>query len=208
MQRVAVRFSSSLFFGDFVGGGRFSSVHQVLSGTRGKLYFPVSTVLGVCPLLSALTSRGRKFCTIVGFVAVLCRLSLFRRRTHALSDSSFTGVSVRSSDQHIRGIRRCVGARCRRRVHLKRLTSVIKVASISFDHFFGLHANGGLSSCVVSVQLNFTSQLLMSSAVSVTRVYCRYNFGGLSGFGQVFGGGGDYSPGRFHRGCQGGGGLV
>lgn len=205
---MAVRFSPSLFSRDFVGGGRFSSVHQVLRHTRGKLYFPVSTVVGICSVLSALTSRGRKFCTILGFVAVLCRLSLFRRRSHALSDSSFTGVSVRTSDQEMRGMRRCVGRRCGRRVHLGGLTSVMKVATISFDHFFGLHAKEDLSSCVVSVHLKFTTQLLMSSAVSMTRVYCSYKFGGLSGFGQVFGGGGTYSPGRFQRGCEGGGGVI
>lgn len=206
---MAVRFRSSLLSSRVLGEGRVVDVQRLFRHTHGKVIFDERAVTGIHPLLGALSYRGSDFCSLVGLLIVLRRLSL-SGKVHRLSAKRFTvgSISGRRAGRGLGGILSCIRFRFSRIVHLTSITGVMGVDRTSFYHFVGRRASGDFVSFLASVHLKTTSHTLISSSLSVTRVKCSYNFGGLSGFGHVFGGGGKIAPGRFHSGCHGGGAVV
>lgn len=192
-----MRFDSRLFNSSFVGGGLFHPMGRLLSLSTHNVIFSRTRRGHVLPHLLTLTS-GEKFSSMVSFLVVLGRLTV-SPSGQMLYDPGFARGRCRMGDEHVGVVRRCLRGGCDGEVAIKRITGLVGVARSKFYRFFGGQARGDFVSFLGSLHINRTTHVLLRAAGAVSRVSCGYNFGGVSGFGHVFGGGGNSAPASCER---------
>ena len=92
IREITIQFSSDLFFKSFINKNQFDSIRRMLEKAQKGLYFPMSAILKVYPLLDTLASEKEGFYAVIKFLSILYELSLFRYSLGQSAGTESTGI--------------------------------------------------------------------------------------------------------------------
>lgn len=185
IREITIQFSPDLFFKNLINKNQFSSIYSMLEHAQKGLYFPMSAMLKVYPLIDKLASEQQGFYAVIKFLTILHELSLCEE-VHTLSSSSFAKIDVRSDSRRVQKVQEYINEHYKEEIRLGFLADMVGMTPVSFSRFFKLRTGKNLSDYIIDIRLGFSARLLIDSTRSIAEICYECGFNNLSYFNRIF----------------------
>lgn len=135
IREITIQFSSDLFFKSFINKNQFDSIRRMLEKAQKGLYFPMSAILKVYPLLDTLASEKEGFYAVIKFLSILYELSLFEEEARTLSSSSFAKIDIHSDSRRVQKVQEYINTHYKEEIRLGQLAGMVGMTDVSFSRF-------------------------------------------------------------------------
>ncbi|KAA6321697.1 HTH-type transcriptional activator Btr [termite gut metagenome] len=185
IREITIQFSLDLFFKSLIQKNQFSAIHRMLEQAQKGLYFPMSAILKVYPLIDTLASEQQGFYAVIKFLTILYELSLCEE-VRTLSSSSFAKIDIHSDSRRVQKVQEYVNEHYREDIRLNFLADMVGMTPVSFSRFFKLRTGKNLSEYIIDIRMGFSSRLLIDSTMSIAEICYECGFNNLSYFNRIF----------------------
>ncbi|KAA6336980.1 HTH-type transcriptional activator Btr [termite gut metagenome] len=185
IREITIQFSPDLFFKNLINKNQFSSIYSMLEHAQKGLYFPMSAMLKVYPLIDKLASEQQGFYAVIKFLTILHELSLCEE-VRTLSSSSFAKIDVRSDSRRVQKVQEYINEHYKEEIRLGFLADMVGMTPVSFSRFFKLRTGKNLSDYIIDIRLGFSARLLIDSTKSIAEICYECGFNNLSYFNRIF----------------------
>ena len=131
IREITIQFSSDLFFKSFINKNQFDSIRRMLEKAQKGLYFPMSAILKVYPLLDTLASEKEGFYAVIKFLSILYELSLFEEEARTLSSSSFAKIDIHSDSRRVQKVQEYINTHYKEEIRLGQLAGMVGIPARS-----------------------------------------------------------------------------
>jgi AraC-like DNA-binding protein len=185
IREITIQFSPDLFFKSLINKNQFSSIHRMLEQAQNGLYFPMSAILKVYPLIDKLASEQQGFYAVIKLLTILYELSLCEE-VRTLSSSSFAKIDIRSDSRRVQKVQEYINEHYMEEIRLGFLADIVGMTPVSFSRFFKLRTGKNLSDYIIDIRLGFSARLLIDSTMSIAEICYDCGFNNLSYFNRIF----------------------
>ncbi|GHT17577.1 AraC family transcriptional regulator [Bacteroidia bacterium] len=186
IREITIQFSDDMFLPNLINKNLFDSVRRMFEKAKKGLCFPKEAIMSVCAMLDQLAST-KDFYTVIDFLTILYKLSLFTDRSKTLASDSFVHHKREGIEsKRVHKTKVFINEHYKEELRLTQLAELCKMSPGAFSRFFKLQTGKGLIEYIIDVRLGQAARMLVNTTASVTEIGYDCGFNNLSNFNRLF----------------------
>lgn len=185
IREITIQFKWNFDGDSFLGRAQFGSIRKMMHDAQNGLVFPMEAILEVYSDLNSLSSETQGFVSVMKFLTILYKLSLYTN-TRTLSSSSFANVNYGSDSKRVKKVQQFISDNYQNNIHLDTLAGLAGMSPVAFSRFFKLRTGKTLSDYIIDVRLGHASRMLVDTIEGIGEICYACGFNNLSNFNRIF----------------------
>lgn len=185
IREITIQFAPDLLHESMLQKNQFQSIRKMFEAARHGLAFPLSTIIRVRSLLTALTSEAQGFYSHINFLALMHELSLCPN-PEVLSSSSFARSEQGNESERLRKIDNYLQQHYGDKISLDDMASLVSMNPVAFSRFFRQRSGKNFTDYVTDMRIGHVIRLLVDSNKTVAEICYACGFNNLSNFNRIF----------------------
>ncbi len=185
IREITIQFSPELFMANLITKNQFESIQKMFEKAQLGLYFPISAIMRVYPMVNSLTKDEPGFYQVMKLLTLMYELSLCDG-TRMLSSSSFAKIEVSADSRRVHKVEEYINKSYSQEIRLPQLAQMVGMTPVSFSRFFKLRTGKNLSDYIIDIRLGYATRMLVDSTKSIAEICYDCGFNNLSNFNRIF----------------------
>lgn len=185
IREITIQFAPDLLNETILSKKQFQSIKVMFERARHGLAFPLSTILRVRSLLTALTVEEQGFYSHINFMALMYELSQCTEAVE-LSSSSYTPVAEQRDSEKMRQIDTFVQKNYNSKLSLEDVAEHFNMTPVSLSRFFKVNFDKSFTDFITEIRVGYVIRMLVDTNMTVAEICSQCGFNNISNFNRVF----------------------
>ncbi|MEG0808301.1 MAG: AraC family transcriptional regulator [Alistipes sp.] len=185
IREITIQFAPDLLNEEMLQKNQFQSIRKMFDNARQGVAFPLSTIIMVRSLLTALTSEEQGFYSHINFLALMHELSLCPN-PQVLSSSSFARSDQGTESERIKKIDAYLQQHYSDKILLEEVAALVTMNPVAFSRFFHLRSGKNFTDYVTDLRIGHVIRLLVDSNHTIAEICYSCGFNNISNFNRIF----------------------
>lgn len=185
IREITIQFSPDLFMVNLINKNQFSSIQKMFEKAKMGLYFPLSAIMRIYPMINSLTKCEQGFYQVISLLTMLYELSLCDD-ARTLSSNSFAKADTHTDSRRVHKVEEYINKNYTEEIRLPVLADMVGMTPVSFSRFFKLRTGKNLSDYIIDIRIGYATRLLVDSTKTIAEICYECGFNNLSNFNRIF----------------------